>query len=37
MVRFRDVDVVRHPLVGRIVKAYDATYVAANEEASRQD
>lgn len=35
--RFRDVDVVRHPLVGRIVKAYDATYTAANEEASRQD
>lgn len=37
MVRFKDVDVVRHPLVGRIVKAYDATYIAANEEASRQD
>jgi phosphate starvation-inducible PhoH-like protein len=37
IVRFKDVDVVRHPLVGRIVKAYDATYVTANEEASRQD
>jgi phosphate starvation-inducible PhoH-like protein len=37
IVRFKDVDVVRHPLVGRIVKAYDATYTAANEEAIRQD
>jgi phosphate starvation-inducible protein PhoH and related proteins len=26
IIRFRDVDVVRHPLVGRIVKAYDAEY-----------
>ncbi|MVA57241.1 PhoH family protein [Agrobacterium vitis] len=25
-VRFKDVDVVRHPLVGRIVRAYDAQY-----------
>jgi phosphate starvation-inducible PhoH-like protein len=24
VVRFRDVDVVRHPLVARIVRAYDA-------------
>lgn len=26
VVRFKDVDVVRHPLVGRIVRAYDAQY-----------
>ena len=26
IIRFRDTDVVRHPLVGRIVKAYDAEY-----------
>ncbi len=26
IIRFRDIDVVRHPLVGRIVKAYDAEY-----------
>lgn len=26
IVRFKDVDVVRHPLVARIVRAYDATY-----------
>jgi phosphate starvation-inducible PhoH-like protein len=37
IVRFRDTDVVRHPLVGRIVKAYDSTYIAEAEEASRQD
>ncbi|KAA0699321.1 phosphate starvation-inducible protein PhoH [Neorhizobium sp. P12A] len=28
IVRFKDTDVVRHPLVGRIVRAYDATYAA---------
>jgi len=28
VVRFKDTDVVRHPLVGRIVQAYDAQYVA---------
>ena len=27
VVRFKDTDVVRHPLVGRIVQAYDALYV----------
>ncbi|MGO7954656.1 PhoH family protein, partial [Rhizobium ruizarguesonis] len=26
IVRFKDNDVVRHPLVGRIVRAYDSTY-----------
>ncbi|MCM2396867.1 PhoH family protein [Rhizobium sp. S95] len=31
VVRFKDVDVVRHPLVGRIVKAYDAQYVVHEE------
>lgn len=30
-VRFKDVDVVRHPLVGRIVKAYDAQYAQQEE------
>lgn len=30
-VRFKDVDVVRHPLVGRIVKAYDAQYTQREE------
>ncbi|MFC5444428.1 PhoH family protein [Rhizobium halophytocola] len=29
--RFKDVDVVRHPLVGRIVRAYDAQYAMQNE------
>ncbi|MBR0557180.1 PhoH family protein [Ciceribacter sp. L1K23] len=29
--RFKDVDVVRHPLVGRIVRAYDAQYVIQDE------
>ncbi|MHB0951112.1 MAG: PhoH family protein [Allorhizobium sp.] len=31
VVRFKDVDVVRHPLVGRIVKAYDAQYAVQDE------
>ncbi len=31
-VRFKDVDVVRHPLVGRIVRAYDAQYAPASSE-----
>ncbi|MDG3575371.1 PhoH family protein [Rhizobium sp. YJ-22] len=31
-VRFKDVDVVRHPLVGRIVRAYDAQYAPAASE-----
>ena len=35
IVRFKDTDVVRHPLVGRIVRAYDSTY--ASEDVSRQD
>jgi phosphate starvation-inducible protein PhoH and related proteins len=30
-VRFKDVDVVRHPLVGRIVRAYDAQYTQREE------
>ncbi len=30
-VRFKDVDVVRHPLVGRIVRAYDAQYAVQDE------
>ncbi|WP_434482092.1 PhoH family protein [Sphingomonas psychrolutea] len=30
-VRFKDVDVVRHPLVGRIVKAYDSQYAVQDE------
>lgn len=34
VVRFRDTDVVRHPLVGRIVQAYDAQYVARAEDAA---
>ena len=29
--RFKDVDVVRHPLVGRIVRAYDAQYAVHEE------
>lgn len=32
IVRFKDTDVVRHPLVGRIVRAYDSTYAAQAEE-----
>ena len=32
VVRFKDTDVVRHPLVGRIVQAYDALYVEKGEE-----
>ncbi|EHS51458.1 PhoH family protein [Rhizobium sp. PDO1-076] len=31
IVRFKDTDVVRHPLVGRIVRAYDAKYIVAEE------
>ncbi|MBV2184358.1 MAG: PhoH family protein [Rhizobium sp.] len=30
-VRFKDADVVRHPLVGRIVRAYDAQYSVQDE------
>ncbi|MBB2751267.1 UNVERIFIED_ORG: phosphate starvation-inducible PhoH-like protein [Rhizobium aethiopicum] len=37
IVRFKDTDVVRHPLVGRIVRAYDSTYAVETEAASRQD
>jgi phosphate starvation-inducible PhoH-like protein len=37
IVRFKDTDVVRHPLVGRIVRAYDSTYAVETEEVSRQD
>jgi len=36
-VRFKDADVVRHPLVGRIVRAYDATYTSREEDAIKQD
>ena len=32
VIRFKDTDVVRHPLVGRIVQAYDAQYVARASE-----
>ena len=31
IVRFKDVDVVRHPLVGRIVQAYDTQYAVQDE------
>jgi phosphate starvation-inducible PhoH-like protein len=31
VVRFKDTDVVRHPLVGRIVRAYDAQYAVHEE------
>ncbi|MCO6176730.1 MULTISPECIES: PhoH family protein [Ciceribacter] len=31
VIRFKDVDVVRHPLVGRIVQAYDAQYAVQDE------
>jgi phosphate starvation-inducible PhoH-like protein len=37
IVRFKDTDVVRHPLVGRIVRAYDSTYAVETEAVSRQD
>jgi len=37
IVRFKDTDVVRHPLVGRIVRAYDSTYAVEAEDVSRQD
>jgi phosphate starvation-inducible PhoH-like protein len=33
VVRFKDTDVVRHPLVGRIVQAYDALYVPRPDDA----
>ena len=33
VIRFRDTDVVRHPLVGRIVQAYDAQYTTRPEDA----
>ncbi len=36
VVRFQDTDVVRHPLVGRIVRAYDAQY-AVHEESEELD
>lgn len=32
IVRFKDTDVVRHPLVARIVRAYDSTYAVKAEE-----
>ncbi|WP_430250562.1 PhoH family protein [Neorhizobium sp. DAR64860/K0K1] len=37
VIRFKDTDVVRHPLVGRIVRAYDAQYAVheESEEAGR--
>lgn len=31
VIRFKDTDVVRHPLVGRIVQAYDAKYKVQDE------
>ena len=43
VIRFKDTDVVRHPLVARIVRAYDATYAAPQTvvspaaDADRQD
>jgi phosphate starvation-inducible PhoH-like protein len=37
IIRFKDTDVVRHPLVGRIVRAYDATYLTDTPEAAQQD
>ncbi len=36
IVRFKDTDVVRHPLVARIVRAYDSTYTAKAEESDPQ-
>jgi phosphate starvation-inducible PhoH-like protein len=36
VIRFKDTDVVRHPLVGRIVRAYDAQY-AVHEESEEVD
>jgi phosphate starvation-inducible PhoH-like protein len=39
VIRFKDSDIVRHPLVARIVRAYDATYAAPldGEEAERHN
>jgi phosphate starvation-inducible PhoH-like protein len=37
VVRFKDTDVVRHPLVGRIVKAYDAQYAVHEETEEGRD
>jgi phosphate starvation-inducible PhoH-like protein len=34
IIRFKDTDIVRHPLVGRIVRAYDAIYAVDPQEAS---
>ena len=34
VVKFRDVDVVRHPLVARIVRAYDAEGASRSVESS---
>jgi len=37
VIQFKDTDIVRHPLVGRIVRAYDTMYAAPeSEEADRQ-
>ncbi|PZM12152.1 PhoH family protein [Rhizobium tubonense] len=36
IIRFKDSDIVRHPLVARIVRAYDATY-ANGEDGDRQN
>lgn len=36
IISFKDTDVVRHPLVGRIVRAYDSTYAAQAEEGAPQ-
>ncbi|MFK0162813.1 PhoH family protein [Rhizobium sp. NPDC090279] len=36
IVRFKDTDVVRHPLVARIVRAYDSTYAVKAEESDPQ-
>ena len=37
VIRFKDTDIVRHPLVGRIVRAYDTLYATPeSEEADRQ-
>ncbi|SCB31804.1 PhoH family protein [Rhizobium hainanense] len=36
IVRFKDTDVVRHPLVARIVRAYDSTYATKAEESDPQ-
>ena len=37
IIRFKDSDIVRHPLVARIVRAYDATYAVDGEEADRHN